>query len=193
MRIRSFAWRKRSRRASPWPDRAALALVALMLLIFVVIAIDNVRKRDALTRWRTSLELAAGHLPWPAWSSAWPALPEPPTGRHRLAQDWRGVYAFAATHAPLIDQMPCFCGCGKAGHRSLLNCFVTGFRADGTPTWNDHALTCELCVHIAREVYLMDAAGLPPAQTRAAIDRQYAKGRTSTPTPLNTHRTGGRP
>jgi len=55
MRIRSFAIGRRNRRESPWWGRAALALIALMIAAFAVVAIRNVRRHDALTRWRPAI------------------------------------------------------------------------------------------------------------------------------------------
>ena len=191
MRIRSFVVRRRNQRASPWWDRAALAVVALMIVAFVIVAIGNMRRHDALTRWRSSLESASGNPSWPEWSTAWPALPEPRARRHRPPLDLRGVYAYAAIHADLLAQIPCFCGCAAQGHRSVLSCFVSGFRGDGTPIWTDHSFDCEMCVHIAREVMLMDSQGLPVEQIQTAIDRQYSRGHVRTPTPLATHTPGG--
>ena len=190
MRIRSFVVRRRNQRASPWWDRAALAVIGLMVVAFAFIAVRNLRRHDALTRWRSALELAAGNPSWPEWSPAWPALPEVPARRARPPQDLRGVYAYAATHADLLAQIPCFCGCAAQGHRSLLNCFVSRFRADGTPAWTDHSFDCEICVHIAREVMLMESQGLQAGQIQAAIDRQYAHGHVRTPTPVASHETG---
>lgn len=191
MRIQSFVVRRRNQRGSRWWDRAALAVVALMIIAFAVVAVRNVRRHDALTRWRSSLELAAGNPSWPEWSTTWPALPEPRTRRHQTPQDLRGVYAYAATHAELLAKIPCFCGCAALGHRSVLNCFVAGFRADRTPMWTDHSFDCEMCVHIAREVMLMESQGLQAGQIQAAIDRQYAHGHDRTPTPVASHETGG--
>jgi len=191
MRIRSFVVKGRSRRTSPWWDRAALAVIAVMVAAFVVVAIGNVRRHDALTRWRNALESAAGSPRWPDWSPAWPALPEPPARRHRLPQDLRGVYAYAATHVDLLARIPCFCGCAAQGHRSLLHCFVAGFQGDGTPTWTDHSSDCEMCVHIAREVMLMESQGLRAGQIQAVIDAQYSRGHVRTPTPVASHRIEG--
>ena len=191
MTIRFFVVRRRNQRASPGWDRAALAVVGLMIIAFAVVAVRNVRQHDALTRWRSSLELAAGNASWPEWSTAWPALPEPRARRHQSPQDLRGVYAYAATHAELLAQIPCFCGCAAQGHRSLLNCFVGGFQANGTPTWTAHSFDCEMCVHIAREVMLMELQGLRMDQIQKAIDQQYAHGHVRTPTPVATHETRG--
>jgi hypothetical protein len=191
MRIRSFVVGRR-KRASAWWDRAALAVIAVVIAALAVIVVRNVRRHDALTRWRTALEVAAGNPSWPEWSPVWPALPEPRTRRHRVPQDLRGVYAYAATHAELLAKIPCFCGCAAEGHRSVLNCFVAGFRADGTPTWTDHSFDCEMCVHIAREVMLMESQGLRVDQIQAAIEGQYSHGHVRTPTPIASHETGGR-
>ena len=192
MRIRSFVLKGRNRRSSPWWDRAALAVIAVMIAAFVVVAIGNLRRHDALTRWRSALEAAASNPQWPEWSPAWPALPEPPARRDRQPQDLRGVYAYAATHADLLAQIPCFCGCGAQGHRSLLNCFVSGFRGDGTPMWTDHSFDCEMCVHIAREVMLMESRGFDAGQIQSVIDEQYSHGHVRTPTPIASHRVEGR-
>ena len=193
MRIRSFVARRRNQRSSPWWDRAALAVIALLFAAFTVVAVGNLRRHDSLIRWRSSLERAAGNPSWPAWSATWPALPEPRVRRHRSPQDLRGVYAYAATHAELLAQIPCFCGCAAEGHRSLLNCFVASFRGDGTPTWNDHSFDCEMCVHIAREVMLMESQGWKPGRIQAAIDDQYSHGHVRTPTPVASHRTEDHP
>ena len=103
------------------------------------------------------------------------------------------MYAYVATHADLLAQIPCFCGCAGQGHRSVLNCFVAGFRADGTPTWTDHSFDCEMCVHIAREVMLMESQGLRAGQIQSAIDDQYSHGHVRTPTPIASHRMEGHP
>ena len=190
MRIRSFVVKRRNQRASPWRARAALTVIAVAIAALAVVVIRNVGRHDALTRWRSALESAAGRPSWPEWSADWPELPAPPARRHRPPQDLRGVYAYAATHADLLAQIPCFCGCAAQGHRSLLNCFVSRFRADGTPAWTDHSFDCEMCVHIAREVMLMESQGLRVDQIQAAIDRQYSHGHVRTPTPLASHATG---
>lgn len=187
MNIRSFVVSRRKRRGSSWWFRATVAMVVLLISAFVVVAVRNIRRRDALTRWRSSLELAAGNPAWPEWSAAWPPLPQPRPRRHQLPKDLRGVYAYAATHGELLAQIPCFCGCAARGHRSVLNCFVSGFRADGTPSWTDHSFDCEMCVHIAREVMLMESQGLAVHQIQAAIDQQYSDAGLRTPTPVVSH------
>lgn len=81
---------------------------------------------------------------------------------------------------------------GPEGRRSLLNRFAASFRADTTPTWTDHSFDCEMCIHIAREVMLMESQGLRVDQIQAAIEGQYSHGHVRTPTPMASHETGGR-
>lgn len=182
MRIRSF--RPSSRRSSSrWHSRLAWAAIAVVVVLFVALIVRNLRRHDALTDWRQNLEAVANSPNWPEWSSAWPPLPAPPRRRHQLPQDLRGVYAYAATHPEVLEKIPCYCGCGREGHRSNLNCFISGFRADGTPIWTDHSYSCPMCVHIAREVMLMASQGLPVGRIRREIDARYRDQGYPTNTP----------
>jgi hypothetical protein len=184
--IRSFGMKRGRHRGSKWPERTVLVVFAALAVTVLVFAIRNVRRQDALLQWRQSLESEAKHPPWPAWSSSWPELPVPPARRHRLPQDLHGAYAYAATHRDTLKRIPCFCGCAQMGHTSALDCFVERFRGDGTPVWNAHSFDCDMCVHIAREVMLMESRGLTAPRIRAAIEEQYGHGHVSTPTPRTT-------
>ena len=177
---------------SPWPIRLALAVITIAAVLIGFAVVSNMRRHDALTKWRAALEAAAGRPSWPAWSSAWPELPAP-RGRKRILVDLRGPYAFAATHKELLEHIPCYCGCVRDAHRSNLSCFITKFRQDGTPIWTDHSYTCEMCVHIAREVMLMSFQGMSVNEMRGAIDRRYAHwSHRPTNTPLPSHQTSHR-
>lgn len=186
MRIRSFSPRSMRRPSrSPWPSRLAWALIAVAAVFFVAAVARNLSRYDSLTQWRQSLEVAAGRPSWPEWSSAWPPLPDPPQRRHQFPQDLDGVYAYAARHQEVLQHIPCYCGCVREGHRSNLNCFVSGFRADGTPIWTDHSFSCPMCVHIAREVMLMSSQGMSLQRIRDEIEKRYrVLGEpTNTPSP----------
>jgi hypothetical protein len=185
MRIRSF--RPSSRRPeSAWPSRLAWVVIGVAAVLFIVIAARNLRRQDALTEWRQGLEIAANRPAWPPWSNAWPPLPDPPRRRHQLPQELHGVYAYAATHPEVLSKIPCYCGCVREGHRSNLNCLVTGFRSDGTPIWTDHSFSCPMCVHIAREVMLMSARGLSVGRIREEIEAHYHDQGSPTNTPVPT-------
>lgn len=182
MRIRSF--RPRSRRStSPWHSRLAWTAIIAVTVLFVVLIVRNLRRHDALTEWRQNLEAAVNSPAWPEWSSAWPPLPDPPRRRHQLPQDLRGVYAYAAANSEVLAKIPCYCGCVREGHGSNLNCFVSGFRADGAPIWTDHSYSCPMCVHIAREVMLMTSQGMPISRIRREIDARYREQGSPTNTP----------
>lgn len=50
------------------------------------------------------------------------------------------AYRFAVANPELVDQMPCYCGCGSVGHTSNLECYVKGFNPDGSVAeFDNHA------------------------------------------------------
>lgn len=188
MRIRSFTRDLRRRHGSPWPTRVTWAVIGIATAVALIVGGRNLRRHDALVQWRSGLEAAAGRSAWPKWSPTWPDLPVP-RRRHRMPVDLIGPYAYAARHPEILAHIPCYCGCVSEGHRSNLNCFVTGFRADGTPVWTDHSFNCDMCVHIAREVMLMSSQGTSVSDIRAVIDQRYGHGShrpTNTPSPRPT-------
>ena len=162
-----------ARRVPSWPSRLAWGVVGALAVLFVVLVIRNLRRHDALTEWRQQLEEAANRPAWPPWSETWPALPTPAHGRHQLPRDLHGAYAYAALHPKVLGKIPCFCGCAREGHDSVLRCFVSGFRSDGVPVWTDHSFGCPMCVHIARETMLMRSLGMSMSEVRRAITDHY--------------------
>lgn len=168
--------------------KVTLVLCAVGLATLIVL---SVRRHDALTRWRHSLELPGERVEWPAWDSEWPSLPRSPTSRRTRPVDVGGPAAFVARNAEVMRYIPCYCGACPVDHRSNLNCYVTGFRADGTPVWTDHAAICPICVHVTREVMLMMHKGWSLQQIRETLDREYERGghspSTSTSRPPQSH------
>jgi hypothetical protein len=55
--------------------------------------------------------------------------------------DVQRLYRYAVEHADELRYMPCFCGCGRFGHRSNHDCYVKAYHADGTVTFTSHAAT----------------------------------------------------
>lgn len=50
------------------------------------------------------------------------------------------AYRFAVANPELVDQMPCYCGCGGVGHTSNLDCYVKAFNPDGSVAeFDNHA------------------------------------------------------
>ena len=166
----------------PFPRGVWIAGWLAGLLLIATIA-WSIQRHDALVTWRDSLAEEGTQVSWPAWNPSWPDLPRPP--RNVRASDLRGPYAFAALNADRLRFIPCYCGCAREGHRSALECFVSGFTPQGAPIWTDHAFTCPLCVNILREVSLMTSRGMPLRTIRATIDEHHSSPlATSTATPL---------
>lgn len=53
----------------------------------------------------------------------------------------RELYQFAAHRPDVMHYIPCFCGCGRVGHRSAYDCFIDEVHADGTVEIDDMAFT----------------------------------------------------
>ena len=70
--------------------------------------------------------LPKGQLP----DFAGPSLPD----IHRL-------YAYAVERGDELQYIPCFCGCGRFGHKSNRDCYIKAFNSDGTLTFTSHAAT----------------------------------------------------
>ena len=51
----------------------------------------------------------------------------------------REAYRFAIANRELLAAFPCYCGCGSMGHRSNLDCYIKGVRADGSLEFEHHA------------------------------------------------------
>jgi hypothetical protein len=50
------------------------------------------------------------------------------------------AYRFALANPHIMQQIPCYCGCGAVGHRSNYDCYVAAIEADGEILFDDHAL-----------------------------------------------------
>ncbi len=183
MRIRTFS--PKAKRSS-FP-KVALVVLAIIAALLIAAVIRNVSRHDEITRWRAQLEADAGRPAWPAWSPDWPPLPVPARRDRRLPRDLSGPYAFAATHEEVLQRIPCYCGCVRDGHDSVLQCYLAGSRADGMPLWTNHSFDCEMCIHIVREVMLMTSLRMSIADIRRTIETKYERVGTPTHTaPVDT-------
>ena len=105
----------------------------------------------------------------------------------------RATYEFAARHPEVLQYIPCFCGCERAGHGDNDDCFVARRNAKGQVTeWETHALDCEICIDVAQQAMQMHNSGASVSAIRAAIEKKYATiGGPHTPTPMPAHNHGG--
>ena len=89
------------------------------------------------------------------------------------------AYQFNAANPQLMQQIPCYCGCGDIGHTSNYQCYIRHQGADGTLTFDEHALGCSICVDITQDTMRLYREGKTVAQIKAYIDATYAKYGTS--------------
>ena len=100
----------------------------------------------------------------------------------------RDAYLFAAEHPEILSYIPCFCGCGRQGHKGNHDCFVAE-RADNGDVvkWDPHGLECTVCIDVAQNAMQMFASGASVRDIRAATDKRwgamYPTSKTPTPNP----------
>jgi hypothetical protein len=61
-------------------------------------------------------------------------------------------YQFASANSKLMENIPCYCGCGNLGHTSNYSCYVESQDDKGNFRWDSHALGCSICVDITQDV-----------------------------------------
>lgn len=110
---------------------------------------------------------------------------ELPTFLDEKPEDMQMLYTAAAQSKDLLEQMPCYCGCGdSAGHRNNYDCFIHENKESGAVTWDDHATKCGVCLEIAAQAIIDHQDGKSVKEIRDEIDKAYEEGYAEpTPTP----------
>lgn len=91
------------------------------------------------------------------------------------------AYQFAAANPEVMQQIPCYCGCGAMGHTSNYACYVSNVGADtdhpasGEITFDTHALGCSICVDITQDTMRLLEQGKTVSEIKVYIDQTYAK------------------
>ena len=85
------------------------------------------------------------------------------------------AYQFAAANPEVMQQVPCYCGCGDMGHTSNYACYVGGKNPDGTLLFDTHALGCSICVDITQDTMRLLKEGRSVPEIKAYIDQTYAQ------------------
>jgi hypothetical protein len=85
------------------------------------------------------------------------------------------AYQFAVANPDVLEEIPCYCGCGGMGHGSNYACYVQSVDAAGTVTFDPHALACSICVDITQDTMRLLKQGKPTAEIKAYVDDTYAK------------------
>ena len=91
----------------------------------------------------------------------------------------QAAYQFNAANPGIMQDIPCYCGCGDIGHTSNYDCYVSSVDEQGSITFDNHALGCSICVDITQDVMRMLRDGKTPQDARAYIDATYSKYGTS--------------
>lgn len=95
---------------------------------------------------------------------------------------FREAYQFAVANPAVLEHIPCYCGCGPIGHQSNYDCYVDDVAADGTIQYDEHALTCSICIDITQDTMKMLDEGRPLSEIRMTIDEMYRRyGPTNMP------------
>jgi hypothetical protein len=85
------------------------------------------------------------------------------------------AYQFAFANPDVLQQIPCYCGCGAMGHTSNLSCYVSGADASGQPAFDSHALGCSICVDITQDTMRLLEQGQSVPEIRDYVDQTYAQ------------------
>ncbi len=89
------------------------------------------------------------------------------------------TYHYVEGHRSLVQQMPCYCGCGKSlNHQNLFDCFVIS-----QGVYSDHASGCMVCEDEANDAQRLTGEGKSPSEIRAWIDAEYSRYGAPTDTP----------
>ncbi len=95
------------------------------------------------------------------------------------------IYTSASQHKELLEQMPCYCGCGESvGHKNNYDCFIHENKENGAIVWDEHGTKCGVCLEIAAQAMIDYQNGKSVEEIREDIDAQYKQGYAEpTPTP----------
>lgn len=96
------------------------------------------------------------------------------------------AHVFAADHPDVASYVPCYCGCGSAGHKNNADCFVKGRDAEGRVTeWEPHGVSCAVCIDIAVDSMRMRNSGASVMAIRKKVQGDYRPRfpQSETPTP----------
>ena len=84
-------------------------------------------------------------------------------------------YQFAAANPDILEQVPCYCGCGAMGHNSNYDCYVSEVSSDRSIVYDSHALGCSICVDITLDTMRLLDQGKEVKEIKAFIDQTYAQ------------------
>ena len=87
----------------------------------------------------------------------------------------REAYQFAVLNRETLQQLPCYCGCGAMGHTSNYSCYIAGADQNGELQFDNHALSCQLCVDITQDAMRLLDEGQSVEQIFDYLDATYSR------------------
>lgn len=136
---------------------SVVVAVALLASIFYLAVTRLPRKQHSV-----QAQAQSGMAVPPYYETLREAMPLPATLDPKKFTRQAVVQAYTAAReiAGVLAQQPCYCGCQRRGHRSLLDCFT-----------DEHAVTCNICLKEAIFAGQLHKQGKKPDEIREAILR----------------------
>jgi hypothetical protein len=85
------------------------------------------------------------------------------------------AYQFNVANPDVMQNIPCYCGCGNVGHSSNYDCYVSTVDEQGSIAFDNHALGCSICVDITQDVMRLLREGKSAQDARAYVDAMYSR------------------
>jgi hypothetical protein len=101
-------------------------------------------------------------------------LSEMPAYVDNVAASVQQSYQFAVANPDILQEIPCYCGCGPAGHTSNYSCYVSSVDGD-TIIFDNHAVGCSICVEITQDTMRLLTEGKSVEEIRTYVDQIYSK------------------
>ncbi|HJT70780.1 MAG TPA: CYCXC family (seleno)protein [Terriglobales bacterium] len=132
-----------------------IVVLAILGMVLIGTVVFFARQRSGLP----PMNLSRRPIP-PYYDRIERALPLPQTLRPDLFSrpDVIRAYSVAKRIPAVLVQQPCYCGCHRVGHRSLLACFTS-----------DHAVNCRICLQEAILADNLEGQGKDVAYIRRSI------------------------
>lgn len=104
-----------------------------------------------------------------------------PTLQDKITNQYKGAVA----NYDAYSHIPCYCGCAvyEHAHMSLAECFIQKKNDDGTVTFTDHSMSCDICQGIAQMTIDGIAANKPVKDIRTEVFNKYKYTQIWTDTP----------
>lgn len=84
------------------------------------------------------------------------------------------AYTAAITHADVLAEVPCLCGCQQSlGHRNNLDCYISGTEAHGVVVYSTHGIDCGVCQTITQLALGGARQGLSGPELKSLVFNHY--------------------